>query len=262
MDVGTHIHDVDKPDLQYHCEQPEDIRFSYRIYTDETLETIYSIPQCFSQPHHNADAAGSWDFCVDFCKKQNAVPAAIHSNDQNIFVSGHLGQTEETWLGITSIKNGMGTTWSDNTVVDYTHWIDGYPLIDDDKTQAVMAASDANFGYWKNVATAGKYRCFCQKSSVKGTAELPEYPEVPANELCDTNWIYDVDTGVCLYHDTSFRSWKSADGNCQALGGTLSSINSPNSNAQLLKIVSTYFFDPTMIGTLIAHLVQKAYIPQ
>ena len=206
------------------------------------------MPQCFSQPHHNTDASGSWSFCVDFCTKQNAVPAAIHSTAQNNWVSGHLGQSKSTWLGIKSIKNGIPNTWSDNTAIDYTRWFDGYPVNDNDKAQAIIAGPGDFFGYWKNELANGTNRCFCQKPSVRGAAEPPEYPDIPANELCETNWVYNTESLSCIYHDTNVKSWQAADGNCEALGGKLVSVNSPSANAQILKLVNTYFFDPTSIG--------------
>jgi hypothetical protein len=49
VNVGTHIHEEPKPDIQFHCTQPEDHRISFVLYTDQALQQVFSTPQCFCQ---------------------------------------------------------------------------------------------------------------------------------------------------------------------------------------------------------------------
>ena len=250
VDVGTHIHDIPKPDIGYHCQQPEDTRVTYRIYTDDILADVFTIPQCYSQPHQNFDARGLWGYCVEYCANQTAIPASIHSKEQNNFVMALL--KERTWLGMDNVKDGrVPTTWPyDNTLVDFTIFIKGYPKSDPLLTNIIMSNKDTEFGMWKNVKpenSAYPRNCFCQKSSVSGSPEPPPYPEVPANELCETNWIYMPSTQTCVFHDISFRAWEAAEQNCDAKGGHLVSINDPDTVTDLL-VLGSAFNDPTSIG--------------
>ena len=256
VDVGTHIHDIPKPDIGYHCQQPEDIRVSYRIYTDDILANIFAMPQCYSQPHKNFDARGLWQFCLDYCTNQTAIPASIHSEGQNNFVGAFL--KESTWLGIDNIKKGiLPQTWPyDNTKIDYTAFMKDFPQTNSVKTALFILDSNSNFGLWKNVDPTHSNNCFCQKPSISGNPEPPPYPEIPVNELCDTDWIYISSRTNCIYHDISFRAWNAAEQNCEAKGGSLVSVNSPDTVIELLRALGTYFYDPTSIGEFQINIIK------
>jgi len=252
VDVGTHIHDIPKPDLNYHCQQPDDTQVSFKIYTDDILKDIFPVPQCYLQPHQNLDSRGVWDFCVEYCTNQTSVPASVHSQGQNNFVTALL--QERTWLGMNNIQDGrLPSAWQfDNTPVDYSAFKSGFPIDTDPlRTALIISHKEDEFGMWKNVQPANPSyprNCFCQKPSIPGNPEPPGYPEIPISELCDANWIYMISTGRCVYHDIHVRAWQSAEQNCASNGGHLLSINSPDITAEILDI-GNIFHDPTSYGT-------------
>ena len=43
-----------KPDEDYHCEQVENSKISFHLYTDENLAQIFPTPMCYAAPHKNA----------------------------------------------------------------------------------------------------------------------------------------------------------------------------------------------------------------
>ena len=90
--------------MDYHCAQPQDTTVSYRIYIDDRLGKIFPIPMCYSQPTQNSGAYGLWDFCLEYCRNQTAVPASIHSAEQNAFVTSMLKQKTHLGFSLTLIK--------------------------------------------------------------------------------------------------------------------------------------------------------------
>ena len=121
VDVGTHIHDMPKPDPGYHCEHAEDIYNDYLLYNDEASEALYPVPQCYSQSRKSTDGYGNYTSFVEYCKSQNAVPASIHSASQNAFHVSFLKGS--TWLGMDTWGDPQPKIWPyDNTPFDFTAW--------------------------------------------------------------------------------------------------------------------------------------------
>jgi len=250
VDVGTNIHDVPKPDNNFHCQQPVDKRTSFYLYTDDVLKTIFPVPQCYLQPHHDFDGIGLWDYCFEYCANETAIPVSIHSKEHNNFAMALM--KKPTWLGMDNIKNGViKTNWPyDKTLVDYTAWVPNYPNPDSTKTALVMSMRDGEVGLWKNQRPDNPSypaNCFCQKPAIAGNPDPPGYPEVPLNELCDTNWIFIPSSNTCVYHDINVRAWQSAEQNCVSMKGHLVSIGSPKTISELMTLGSS-FYDPTSIG--------------
>ena len=99
----------------------------------------------------------------------------------------------------------------------------------------------------------------CQKPSVPGSPPPPEYPLIPVNEQCEPNWVWVPSSNKCIYHDLAFRAWNSAKENCRGMGGDLVSINSPETNEQVLAILMSFFYDPTASGTENMLLQEKIF---
>ena len=115
----------------------------------------------------------------------------------------------------------MPTKWLDGTNLDFTAFLDGYPISNAEKTNLIMNDNANEFGMWKNAKGDNpdyKRNCFCQRVAIAGNPEPPPYPELPINEFCEQNWLFMPSSGNCIYHDISVRAWKSAQQNCNALG--------------------------------------------
>jgi len=151
------------------------------------------------------------------------------------------------------IEGRLPTTWPyDHTLVDFSSFVPNWPSTDPLKTSLIMNDKDTEFGMWKNARPDNNdfpRNCFCQRPSIPGNPEPPGYPEIPANELCERNWIYLPSSKNCIYHDIAWRAWKAAEDNCVALGGHLVSVNSPDIVSDLL-ILGADFYDPTSIDAV------------
>ena len=256
VNVGDHIHDISNDNrVQFHCEKENGVY--WYTYTDDVYANHFPQPLCYLQPGktNTPDGHGSFYDCEKFCETHNSKPASVHSQGHMNIIESFL--QNDIWLGINTVHEGqLPDSWPyDGTPFDYIRWDvnEGYPNPHPTKTSIKAKGNPANnlFGLWRNAAPDNKdyyCSCFCQKESIPGEPETPEYPSLPINELCEKDWIYMKTTNKCVYHDLQERGWDSAEANCLDKGGHLVSINSPNEEIEIRQILDSFFLDFTSIG--------------
>ena len=91
-----------------------------------------------------------------------------------------------------------------------------------------------------------RYLPLCMKSAIPGPAVPDDQkPTIPPHPKCDPDWEYLPSSGNCYHFTSSERSWAAASDHCAGMNAHLTSVNSPDLQAELF---SLSWFDSTALG--------------
>ncbi|RWS22617.1 C-type mannose receptor 2-like protein [Leptotrombidium deliense] len=145
----------------------------------------------------------------EYCKRFNASLISIHSEDENMFISGIVSKDEKYYLGASSVQNTTQFHWIDGSELNYTKWRVGNPT---------LMLGDINI-----------------ETEDGNHSEQSE--NISKDNYCELNW-YRV-AEKCVFRNDSSATKVENEINCQRLGATLVSVNSERENKLLSQLTNS-----------------------
>ena len=203
------------------------------------------------------------------CEKENARLVSIENEAENDFVmtlmhaSTLQGFSGDVWIGMKVEQDGrtenaiLPGEWRDGLPVNFQNWAPGMPKYAGNRFEGDCVGmygldNTANVGKWanKNCLLIDK-RGVCKKQA-KYDPNAPTPPPIiihPDEELNEkmcgsTDWAYLTETKKCYHFISAARSSTMQRGYCEDMGGKGVSVNSPEENEALGKILE---LDPVRI---------------
>ncbi|CAH1781368.1 unnamed protein product [Owenia fusiformis] len=116
----------------------------------------------------------TWRKAEQFCNKNQAYLASIHTAEEQAFVAGQVrandvGTFGRMWIGLNELDQGKGYQWSDGSALQYTNWADNEPN-DQDRTELCVDMWIAD-GKWNDEHCTVLLPFVCKK--LPGGATIP-----------------------------------------------------------------------------------------
>jgi len=165
----------------------------------------------------------------EFCQQNNGMLTSILDENEQSFLVGHSQQ--KYWIGLE--MGASAYEWNDKSVILFENW--GV-----NATKTLDCVSMKANGDWNDEDCALYRRPLCKKEDNSGIRTIVIQTTVsPDQDKCGGGgWFSDPSSTQCyLINGDQTRTWFDARSACQAAGGDLASINSPDESKFLFSVV-------------------------
>uniref|UniRef100_A0A914DGI6 C-type lectin domain-containing protein n=1 Tax=Acrobeloides nanus TaxID=290746 RepID=A0A914DGI6_9BILA len=168
---------------------------------------------------------------------------------KSIDINGHY------WIGLNTVYNSSGWTWTDGTSSNYSNWDKGQPNI---VTSACASQSTPAGKWYSEDCNSLKLPYVCKLPSTSSgqscdsspqTLSAPTCPPTPTFTLsqntCPSGWTYYAPSKKCfmvLYKNLTFYDALYQCGQIDFYNGTLASIHSDDENNFVNSLASMHFW--------------------
>ncbi|KAI8521387.1 hypothetical protein Bbelb_011410 [Branchiostoma belcheri] len=172
----------------------------------------------------------TWMESVDACRAVGANLCSIHNTAELTYVAGNFGQYDDAyWIGLNNRDTNQGYQWSDSTAVGFTNWAPGEPNNVNGLENCVeMYQESTGVVSWNDVSCYSLRNYVCKLAKGQPLIQPTPTATQPVVTCEDPSWLYFQ--GNCYQFVPYFngQSWTGARQNCQAAGGDLVSLGSPD----------------------------------
>ncbi|XP_076033567.1 macrophage mannose receptor 1-like isoform X2 [Oratosquilla oratoria] len=220
---------------------------------DSSISTPAPVPMC-DEPYDLYESLAdscyrfitepkTWQEAEDACVADGAHLVSVQDLGTNSYlwsVMQNLELTEETWIGLNSIKSKDEFSWTDGWPTVFTLWRNWEPNVTAEGQRCTSISPED--GRWKVQSCNDSRSFFCMHSET-----LPPTPDTPVDGKCpDSRW-KDLGGGFCYLVVNEQMSWSDANWHCMEEYSNLVSIHSDHERDLLLKSISD-LKEPIWIG--------------
>ncbi|XP_039270051.2 macrophage mannose receptor 1-like [Styela clava] len=221
----------------YTCEKPR-IGYTEPVRTTESPRGSCSegwiktdnLVECY-QLNEFADLSGraTWQQAYDHCTSQNADLVSIHSSVEEVEIAKlvqdyGVNSYTDFWIGLNSISNNAGYSWSDGSPVSYTNWRAGEPS-DHNGRENCVESQMLEYSQWNDINCDALRNWICKIGLHRNPVPPPTLPPPQGTEDggCGEGWIHYVTnygSEKCyMFVADEQQSWSRAESRCRELGG-------------------------------------------
>ncbi|XP_078659901.1 lymphocyte antigen 75-like isoform X2 [Branchiostoma floridae x Branchiostoma belcheri] len=190
----------------------------------------------------------TWQNARLFCQNKGGELLHVRDRFEQSFIGSQLGQLNGFfWIGLSaSVDPSTGATnyvWANNMPFTYDNW----DLLQPDDSAGSCVAMNGGMGgsLWDDQACDVQNKFVCEIDRIGVTRHPSLVQTTMSTDPCASGWVGQDGTNYCYQINKpdqfSVKTWEEALANCQAKGGDLASVHSPEEANFLLSQMNDVF---------------------